>query len=520
MEQNRQYDLLREELELCPLPEDTVNARLRQVYAELPDSLPTRRHMPVWVKRGLCTAASFLAVCGLMLGINGTNPAFAESIPFVGSIFRAINDIGYNPTENAEYAKNRIAEYAVDVSGEPGSVITVPAGGPLEKPLTATLKEVYYDGSFVFAGLEFQLDTNEDYLGERNGPGHDILINGESQIRHDENGFLEYPRDNGNGFCDISDYHLTKLGSRNYAMRRAFRVPDHLQGADSLDITLCFEGFSFSGGHSGFELSFTVQKTEVPTRSINCTGVEQNGIRLISATSSPTVTYIVTEYLNSYVNPASGATFEDGIYIGALGGTETDLGNGWTRSVEMYAGLREDETRNLVWRLFDKNGSYQTEAVFVLDFQNGAAHVGSEADLKKPPVGNYDCGIEAVKNLTEGYIVEKYHAEQSKPMLYIASASGKRKDLYVEVWQDGQLVESTDTHGSNGWSAGLSYWVYGPDGQLGWVSDDMTISRNVWMMILRNGYAGIDLYQPLTIKAFDESGELVVDEEIVLEVWE
>lgn len=517
MAQNNTKDLLRKELALFPLPEEAVNTRLCRVYAELPDTLPVKRHMPAWARRGLYTAASLLAACGLLLGLNGINPALAESLPFVGSIFQAVNDIGQRPAENRGYAKESMEAFATDMSGE-GLVVEIPCNPPLASPMSATLQEVYYDGTFVFAGLEIQLDTEGDRLTERFGPGYDILINGESQVRHAGDGSLDYPWDHGNGFCDLSDYYLTRVGQGQYAMQRAFRVPDALQGADSLDVTLCFDGFDILQNNGAFTLGFTAHKTEVPTRAASCAGVEKNGIRLVSATASPAVTCIVAEYPESYVNPAGGATFADGISIGGIGGTDTPLGNGMVRSIEVYAGLREDESRPLVWRLFDKNGSQQVEAVFVLDLQNGTARVGNEADLKEPPIGDYACGAEAIKDLKDGYIVEKYHADQAKPTLQIASGSGKKEELFVELWQEGRLVDSTDTRGTTGWSEDRSYWEYGPDGQPDHAHEDLSAPHASWLILPRNGYAGLDLEKPLTVKAYNAGGKLVLEEEITLEI--
>lgn len=517
MERNKQTELLRREWERCPLPEQAVNARLRLVYAGLPESLPVRRGMPRWVKRGLCTAAGLLAACGLMLGVNHVDPALAESLPFVGSIFQAVNDAGHRLTENGGYAQSALGAYAEAMAGE-GARIEIPSKNPMAAPMWAALQEVYYDGAFVFAGLEVRLDADGDRLTERFGPGYDILINGESQMRHAADGLLDYPPDYGNGFCDMSDYFLTRLGPGRYALQRAFRVPDSLQGAESLDITLSFEGFDIPMDNGGFTLDFTAQRTEVPTRFIEG-GVEQNGIRLVSASASPTVTCIITEAPESYVNPAGGAIFDDGLYIGGQQGGSTDipLGNGMVRTIEVYAGLRETEERCLVWSLFDKNGSYQYEAVFVLDFQNGTARVGSREDLKEPPIGDYACGPEALEALTEGYIVEKYHVSQAKPTLQIASGSGKREDLYVEIWQEGRLVDSTDTTGTTGWNEHTCYWEYGPDGQPD-RDDETGPVHSSWLLLLPDSYARLDLEKPLTVKARSPSGRLVLEEEIQLTI--
>ena len=510
---------IRDSLELSAVPE-IIDQKLRQVYAELPEEVPVKKHSQmgrVW-KAAAAAVSSLAAAVLLLLGVNGMNPALAERLPLVGSIFQFINDKSYSPSVNMSIARAEISEYAVDVSEEEGSTVVVPAGSVFERAITAQLREVYYDGSFVLAGLEFQLNVDDDWITEIFQSKYDVIINGEPQIRHNEKGQLEYPHGTGNGFCDLSDYFLTKLGEGTYGMLKGFRVPDHLQGADTLEVELSFDGFSGNGpvpvNSSGFTLPFTVQKREIPTREIDCEGLEVNGIRLLSAASNPVVTYLELEYPETYNNPASGAGFDDGIAIGYFGGEESLPKDGVVRDMNVMAGLSEDETRSIVWSLFDKNGSHKHEAVFVVDFANGTARIGSEEDLKEPPEGNYACGVEAIQNLQDGYLVEKYHANQGKPMLYLASGSGKREDLWVEVWQDDALVDSRQIHwNDNSWRDDFPYWEYGGNEER-----IPGTEHTVYMMILLNGYAGLDLTHPLTVKVYDSAWELVLDQEITREV--
>lgn len=507
--------VLEKELAVCPADVELVDARLRRVYGELPEALPVKKRVPFWVKRAACTAASLLAAAGLLLGVNQVNPAFAESLPFVGSIFQSVNDRGRLPAENAFAAKEDLAGRSVEVAGAEGLTAVVPADGMMGSPGTAALKEVYYDGSFVFAGIEFQLGKDSESVIERWGPGFDFTINGKSQIPHGEDG---YPTDRSrdNGFVDMSDYYFTNLGGGRYVMQKAFRVPDSLQGAESLDVELGFEGIEGLGGP--FSLRFTARKAEVPTRSIDCTGVEKNGIRLVSAAASPTVTCIVVEYPESYVTPACWAAFSDGIDMGNLGGEDLPVDGGMVRDVEIYSGLREDEGRNLVWRLFDKNGSYQYEAVFVLDFQAGTAWVGSDEDLKAAPYGDYACGAQAIKDLTEGYLVEKFHVTQEKPMLWIATAGGAEQ-LYVEVLQDGVVLDSGETY-ETGWYDNMVYWEYGSAEERDRELADPETRHNGWMILLKDCYVGLDMTRPVTVRAYNEAGDVVLEEEINLEMTE
>ena len=238
-----------------------------------------------------------------------------------------------------------------------------------------------------------------------------------------------------------------------------------------------------------------------------------NGIRLLSATSNPAVMYLCVEYPETYNNPICGASFDDGIYIGDFGAETLLSENGTARRMEAYAGLSESETRSVVWRLFDKNGSQETEAVFVIDFAIGTVRLGSEEDLKEPPVGDYACGVEAIQNLQDGYIVEIYHTEQSRTWLYLTNGSEKREELWIEVWQDETLLDSQNIRRDyNGWSDNFLYQEY-PD-----FDRVPGTEHTVCTITLQNSYVGLDLNRPLTVRAYNADGELVLDQEITLEI--
>ena len=141
MKQNRNaltYEM-QAELELCAVPE-AIERKLRQVYAGLPEKVPARKRiLPRWAQRSLATAASLATAFTVLLGVNGANPALAEGLPFVGGIFQNINR-KFVPTQNLTEAQRRVSDMAVPVGENQETSVTVPAGGMLEKPLTASLK--------------------------------------------------------------------------------------------------------------------------------------------------------------------------------------------------------------------------------------------------------------------------------------------------------------------------------------------------------------------------------------------
>ena len=528
--EDRILEALREELELPAVPA-LVDSRLRQVYAGLPDSLPAKKRMPAWVRRSLCTAASLAVILSGLIGLNSLDPAVAERLPLVGSIFRSVNSNVYgSESQNFREALVRLSDRAVDISGEEGSVQTVPANGILEKPVTARMEEVYYDGEYVFVGFRFDLGGSYDHVWDLNGPGYDILINGESQIPHLEDGQIDYPHSRGGGYCDLSSDSWTPAGQGEYLMQRAFRVPDRFRDQEELDLTIGFSGISASGvgpvNSSPFQFELQVQKQEVPRREIDCQGMEMGGVRLVSATASETAVCVVAEYpAELYQNPGSGAgCFEDGLWMGSLGGYTLEE-NGVVRSVSVCAGLREDETRRVVWSLFDKNGSSQYEAVFLLDFQNGTAELGNPEDVKSPPVYDYACGVEAVKNLQPGeYGVERLHLCQSKPTLTIMTGDNNNRDLRAELWQEGERVYTAYTGDYSAWNEKIRYWEYynlTTGSSCDDPEDDGTrfqgSEHSSYLIFIPDLYVALDPTRPVTVKAYDKnSGEQLLNEEVLM----
>ena len=515
-------EALRRELDLKEVPR-AVEERLYQVYSELPNELPKERparRALVWARRGLCAAASFALVFGGLLGLNKVSPALAEGLPFVGGIFSSVNSSRSLPAVNRTAAQRRLSELSVKLEEK----VTAPAEGAFQKPVTAELKEVYYDGDFLFAGIELSIDGDYDRVQETMWQGYDIVINGESQIRHDEKGTVDYPHDRGNGFCDMSDDVATRIDRGRYALQRAFRVPDELRGAEELEVSLCFDGLAdglIGINTSNFSLSFTAQKTAVETRSISCQGVETpGGVRLVEAHASSVAVCIVADVPEDYEKPICGAAFEDGILMGSLGGTHYSLGDGMTRYVTVYSGLREGESRNLVWRMTEKENLNGIMEVLLLDFNGLTASAGGREDVKRAPAGDYACGVEAIESLSSGYIVEKYHADQDKPLVYIASAKGK-KHLRVEIWQEEELICQVDTRDQDtGWNSDAKYWEYEESGGIGPDRKDIGKGYGHWILFVEEGYAGLDLAKPITVRAYEDSGELVLDEEIELCIYE
>ncbi len=136
-----QAEELRRALDLTQVP-DAVNRKLRQVYAELPEELP---HKSRWREPLLKAAGVFAAlavVCGGLLGLNAANPALAESIPGLGSLFALMNDHTMHPMGS------HVGTYVDHVEE-----LDLTADAPADTDYSLTLDEAFCDGSYVYLSL-------------------------------------------------------------------------------------------------------------------------------------------------------------------------------------------------------------------------------------------------------------------------------------------------------------------------------------------------------------------------------
>ena len=136
-----QAEELRRALDLTQVP-DAVNRKLRQVYAELPEEVP---HKSRWREPLLKAAGVFAAlavVCGGLLGLNAANPALAESIPGLGSLFALMNDHTMHPMGS------HVGTYVDHVEE-----LDLTADAPADTDYELTLDEAFCDGSYVYLTL-------------------------------------------------------------------------------------------------------------------------------------------------------------------------------------------------------------------------------------------------------------------------------------------------------------------------------------------------------------------------------
>ena len=157
------------ELELAAVPA-AVEARLRQVYAELPRELPHSyagpaargaeeydEVLPVQVRRmpwalkgalGLCGAA--VAACVLLTGLNTVAPEFTESLPGLGGLFAKVN--GKNPMGTN-----------LDSYGDELEQVSKVAVAEVESGYQLTVDEAFCEGNYVYFTVEIECPEDADY---------------------------------------------------------------------------------------------------------------------------------------------------------------------------------------------------------------------------------------------------------------------------------------------------------------------------------------------------------------------
>ena len=138
----REARALRRELDIAAVPL-VIDNKLRQVYAELPEELPKAKAWKRPLQRAAGVFAALAIVCGGLLGLNAANPAFAESIPGLGSLFALMNDHTMHPMGS------HVGTYEGSVEE-----LDLAATPSVETDYGLTLDEAFCDGDYVYLTLQ------------------------------------------------------------------------------------------------------------------------------------------------------------------------------------------------------------------------------------------------------------------------------------------------------------------------------------------------------------------------------
>lgn len=103
-------------------------------------------------KRTACAAAGMAAAVALLFGVNAAFPAFAESIPGLGSVFARINEVAVVPGAN-------LGTYEASLKK-----LELPAVAAVDSGYSLTVDEAFCDGEYLYASLIFDCpEQAEEY---------------------------------------------------------------------------------------------------------------------------------------------------------------------------------------------------------------------------------------------------------------------------------------------------------------------------------------------------------------------
>lgn len=512
-----------------------LNDTLRLMREDQWAGQPAAKKKHKGLRRAAFSTGALAAAFAVMIGVNALFPAFAESLPVLGGIFRQVNHYGagnlHDTQENiqnyaqplatpaatpgAEPVESAPEEVTETLKAEPVLTQDVSPSQEGEQAVHITVEEAYYDGYFLYAGLRLELDEAypESYTAfyDKQVPGYDTVIDGEGCYGWNEKGGrgMDTP-----GFASLDRGEWTRVSGREYIYQRACLLPEQHWNKDSLDVELRYKGF-IAGDRSGelpeyvtanstdFSLNFTAQRNDAPIKQIDCGGISMGGVEMVSAIATPAATLFVMDYDASYDNPASGACFSDGYSLGYQGEClPQDLGNGRIHDVFVCGGLREGEDRQVFATFFDKNGSQQMEAVFLMDFNAGTIELASPEDVPDHPnYAWYDMDETAHDLFGGDYTGEMYlgsfTVESGAGYWQVLGPAEDYRPLKMEAYHDGVLVAEGESEASN------SGRVVNPDG-----------SYSVY-----NGHfwAKLDPGVPVDVKVTDAStGEVLVEKTITM----
>lgn len=517
---------------------DSTCKQMREaLWAEQAAARPVKkeRHRRGLRRLALSTGA-VAAMCAVLVGVNALFPAFAESLPLLGGIFRQVNHYGamnlHETQENIQAYAQPLAPQleeppqegastaepdsppAADTADKTAPVLTldVAPNAEWEQNIHITVEEAYYDGYFLFAGLRMEVEENYpdtyDRVYDRQIPGYDLVVNGKGCYTWNEKGGRggDVP-----GFATLGYDMWSRTGDREYICQRGFLLPEEYWNQDSLDVELVYKGFFTYDGYasepeedqintSDFTLQFTARHNDAPVREIDCGGISMNGVAMVKALSTPVATLFIVDYENRYVNPAIGDRFSDGYVLGGLGGAiPQDMGNGLSRSIGVSGGMREDEDREVYVTLFDKNGSQQYEAVFLLDFNAGTIQLADVGDI--PEIANY-AWWDYTDEAGDAWRLESLTVESGEGRWMVSGPTDGYHPLRVEMYQGGKLLDQSENTRSESSRVtyedeGIDYWIY---------------NGRFW--------ASLDPSLPVDVKVCDAgTGEAVVETTVTLEKW-
>ena len=268
-----QAEELRRALDLTQVP-DAVNRKLRQVYAELPEELPKSKTWLRPLQRAVGVFAALAIVCGGLLGLNAANPAFAESIPGLGSLFALMNDHTMHPMGS------HVGTYEGSVEE-----LDLAATAPADTDYSLTLDEAFCDGNYVYLTLQLtgpeeaeQYDHYVMYLP--NEEGTRLTVNGQETELFTTGG--QTLPDGDYAFALV--YELAAPAQDGEELSAALTVPG-LYGVYSVDESKSKDWrYDQVGGEFTADFTVTADTSQNQSQELSA---EDNGVKLYGIETTP-----------------------------------------------------------------------------------------------------------------------------------------------------------------------------------------------------------------------------------------
>ena len=269
----REARALRRELDIAAVPL-VIDNKLRQVYAELPEELPKAKAWKRPLQRAAGVFAALAIVCGGLLGLNAANPAFAESIPGLGSLFALMNDHTMHPMGS------HVGTYEGSVEE-----LDLAATAPADTDYSLTLDEAFCDGNYVYLTLRVtgpeeaeQYDHYVMYLP--NEEGTRLTVNGQETELFTTGG--QTLPDGDYAFALV--YELAAPAQDGEELSAALTVPG-LYGVYSVDESKSKDWrYDQVGGEFTADFTLTADTSQNQSQELSA---EDNGVKLYGIETTP-----------------------------------------------------------------------------------------------------------------------------------------------------------------------------------------------------------------------------------------
>lgn len=416
-------------------------------------------------KRALISSASVAACLAILLSVNAAFPAFAESIPLIGDIFKQANYYSKSPTGTniSTYDGVQKIEHTAVPSEDTGSQLTV--------------KDAYSDGELVHISVE--LTDPEGILDEFFNiySSVTVTINGKEMV------VTSGPYMGGNTF------YLKNNGK--YISTTICNLPEGTENGDKLAVKVSFDKFCGwnnsdkenvqSVNIPGFSAEFDITADTSHNRLADLYAYD-NDAHLISVSSTPSNTTFKIdlpkrwedEYIAKLDSPNVGISFgipvmytPDGTRYEINSKSDWSFVEEWQPSTLIFDGV-PNGTESVILRIYEEYDYETVLAEFTVDIISGTASAtttyndGGILDIYHPDNFTY-------VSMGDGYIEEDEAEFKNKLALAYFDYSNDYKYTRIDIYSKDEYreVEIELCSGKDLLGKATSQNISGPDSTSG-----------------------------------------------------